>query len=100
MHHDIVVTVDWAIRVVSGLIRAGLGVFAEITYMRSNFYYFEVGYVLTNTIAQFMTWGDWVFHFDYITPSKPWNRYDPDIDSFHGHEIYQTDEPHTINKPI
>jgi len=88
MHHKIAVTVPWLIRCVSGVMSAGLGMFSAVAYMRSNFYYFEMGYTFASTIGQFLCWCDYIFHFDYIVPTKPWNRYDPNFTPFHGHEEF------------
>jgi hypothetical protein len=87
------------IKVVSGLIDTVLGAFGTVSLSRTHFYYFDLAFSGANTFAKFLCWLDWAFHFDYITPTKPWNRYDPNFTHEHGHEIFQTSEPHTINPP-
>jgi hypothetical protein len=51
MHHDITVSLDWLIRVISGLWSTVVGIFVAVSYLQSNFYYFEMGYVFAETFA-------------------------------------------------
>ena len=62
MHHQIVFGFPWLLRVGIELFGVGVSVISMISYLQSNFYFFETGFSAGSALANLICLIDYVFH--------------------------------------